>query len=624
MSKRWYWISLLFVLPLFAMTACDSDDGGDDPKEETTFDVVAEATLAYIANSEDAPGVISAEKVFTDGVENFTIIDIRQPQHYAMGHIAGAVNSALKDVVTTVEGLGVAKDAPIVVVCYSGQSAGHAKVALELMGYTETKSLLFGMSSWNSKFAGSWDNKVGDALPTAETTNNELTETHDFPVLTEDKDTALATRVQAMLDDGFQGISYAKMVENGIDEYFIVNYFGEADYLGTGESGVPGHIPGAYQFTPYSSLAVDAMLPYLPTNKPIVVYCWTGQHSSQVVAALNVMGYEALSLTNGSNALFHTDLTAHKWTDNAKHDYAIDEGVAADAVFTALADAGSAYINDSAKCPGVMKAADLNTNGIDNYAIFDMRSAEHYGEGHIEGAINTSLGTILTDVAANVTDKGDAIVVACYTGQTAGHAKIALELMGYTNVKSLLFGMSAWNSTLNKMDANLGDNLATAETDNNNDMLVGHLWPEMTGYDAATVVETRATEVLADGFKAISYADYVANGAENYFVMNYFGEGDYLGTGDSGVPGHIPGAYQFTPYKSLGLDEMLMYLPTDMPIIVYCWTGQHSSQVTFYLNMLGYEAYSLKFGSNGLFHSDLTAHKWSDGATNDFPVVPTN
>ena len=29
---------------------------------------------------------------------------------------------------------------------------------------------------------------------------------------------------------------------------------------------------------------------------------------------------------------------------------------------------------------------------------------------------------------------------------------------------------------------------------------------------------------------------------------------------------------------------------TDMPIVVYCWTGQHSSQVTAYLNMLGYEA----------------------------------
>jgi rhodanese-related sulfurtransferase len=65
-------------------------------------------------------------------------------------------------------------------------------------------------------------------------------------------------------------------------------------------------------------------------------------------------------------------------------------------------------------------------------------------------------------------------------------------------------------------------------------------------------------------------------------------------------------------------------VPTDMPVVVYCWTSQTSSQVAAYLNMLGYDAYSLKFGSNNLFHTDLTAHKWTAGS--DFPleVTPVN
>ena len=148
-----------------------------------------------------------------------------------------------------------------------------------------------------------------------------------------------------------------------------------------------------------------------------------------------------------------------------------------------------------------------------------------------------------------------------------------------------------------------------------------HAYPALDGYDPATVVSERVTAMLAGGFKGISYDQMVTNGLDNYFVVNYFGQADYEGTGGAGVPGHIPGAYQFTPYQSLGMDGLLANLPTDMPIVVYCWTGQHSSQVTAYLNMLGYDAYSLKFGSNGLFHGSLTAHGWSAAQTHEYLLV---
>ena len=92
--------------------------------------------------------------------------------------------------------------------------------------------------------------------------------------------------------------------------------------------------------------------------------------------------------------------------------------------------------------------------------------------------------------------------------------------------------------------------------------------------------------MLTEGFKGISYPDIQGN-LDDYFIINYFGEADYLGMGSSGVPGHIPGAFQFTPYASMGIDQMLNNIPADMPVVVYCWTGQHSSAVVAYLNMLG-------------------------------------
>ncbi len=613
--KRRSWLAVVLVA-MAAMWGCSDDDSPVTPTQ-TAYEMMVEAGAAYINDSIDCPGVISAADLVANGLENYTIFDIRSEQAYLDGHIPGAIHAGLGTILSDVAAKALPMDANIVVACYSGQSAGHAKVALELMGYENVKSLLFGMSSWCTATSGSWNGGIGNALGAgAETTNNNASlTTHTVPTLSDDVATVVADRVAAMLAGGFKGIAYTDMLANGLENYFIVNYFGEADYLGAGTSGVPGHIPGAFQFTPYASMGVDQMLGNLPTDMPIVVYCWTGQHSSQITAYLNMLGYEAYSLKFGSNALFHDNLTAHKWSAAAINEFDMDYGLPANADFAAMATAGAAYVNDSADCPGVISAATLHANGVENYKIFDIRSEQTYINGHIPGAIHSSLGSILVDVAANAS-MSDNIVVACYTGQSAGHAKIALELSGYENVQSLLFGMSSWNSVLRgSWDGGVGNALPLAETMNNNADLGGYVFPELVGS-----VDEQVASMLAGGFKGISYTDMSLNGLENYFIINYFGEADYVGVGTSGVPGHIPGAFQFTPYESMGIEQMLPHVPTDMPVVVYCWTGQHSSQVTAYLNMLGYEAYSLKFGSNALFHTDLTAHKWGDAAVNEFDM----
>ena len=284
--------------------------------------------------------------------------------------------------------------------------------------------------------------------------------------------------------------------------------------------------------------------------------------------------------------------------------------------FEAMAAAGETYVNDT-ECPGVMTAQDLFDNLAD-YTVIDIRGQTDYDAGHISGAYHSSLGTLIADL--QTIPAGKPYVVACYTGQSAGYAKIAMELLGYGDVYSLGFGMSSWNSSIaTSWNNNCADELGNPETTNNNANLTNHAFPVLSG-TPATIVQTRVAAVLQAGFQSKSYTD-IRDNLGDYFVINYFGEADYLGQGTSGVPGHIPGAYQFTPRASLGASEMLKNIPTDQPVVVYCWTGQTSSQITAYLNMLGYEAYSLRFGSNNLFHSSLTAHQWSAASQNDFPLV---
>ncbi|MBE0564761.1 MAG: hypothetical protein IH621_02310 [Krumholzibacteria bacterium] len=632
MQKRWTWL-MLIMIALVAFWGCSDDDDGPVTPAKSSFQVMAEAGTAYINDNTSCPGIIQAATLQAN-LASYTVIDVRAEADYLAGHIPGAYHSTLATLLADVTAKAIPTDKPFVIACYSGQSAGHAKIALELLGY-ESFSLGWGMSSWSAATRGPWDNATINAaqadrnlLTNPETTNNaDDLVVNALPVLVEPSGSVVAARVAAMLAGGFKGITYQTVSANP-DQYFILNYHGLNDYLGTGSAGVPGHIPGSFQFTPYQSLGWGQMLENLPTDMPIVVYCWTGQHSSQIAAYLNMLGYEAYSLSYGANKLYYDSLTANKWTAGAYNDFDLEIGSTPTPVFAAIAEAGAAYINDSQQSPGAISAAALQPM-LDSYTVIDIRAEIDYDAGHIPGAVHSTLATLLTDLTDGTIPTGNPYVLVCYSGQSAGHANIAMELLGYETY-TLKYGMSAWNSatrgpwdnaTINATVA-ARNQLTNPETANNNGDLDVHAFPELTG-SAGTAVATAVADMLAGGFKGISY-ETISASLDDYFVISYKSVADYEGTGTQGAPGHIPGAYQFTPYASLAWDQMLAHVPTDMPVVVYCWTGTGSSPVAAYLNMLGYEAYSLTYGSNKLFYETLVNSKrWTAAEYNDFPLEVT-
>ena len=102
----------------------------------------------------EGPRTIEAVDLFenlNDGdVENDpTIISLQSAEDYAKGHIPGAVNMNVKELFTLDNLATIPLDRDVVVVCYTGQTAGQATAALNMLGY-EAYSLLYGMSSWTS------------------------------------------------------------------------------------------------------------------------------------------------------------------------------------------------------------------------------------------------------------------------------------------------------------------------------------------------------------------------------------------------------------------------------------------------------------------------------------------
>ncbi len=77
------------------------------------------------------------------------VVDIRDPQSYAMGHISGSRhidNYSVADFIREAD-----MDAPLVVVCYHGNSSQSA-AAISPAGFSEVYSLDGGFELWRSVY----------------------------------------------------------------------------------------------------------------------------------------------------------------------------------------------------------------------------------------------------------------------------------------------------------------------------------------------------------------------------------------------------------------------------------------------------------------------------------------
>jgi len=78
-----------------------------------------------------------AQNVTYNGTQPAVIIDVRTPQEFASGHIAGAINIPHERISESVAGLkGITKTSPVLLYCRSGKRSGIAKSALERQGFT--------------------------------------------------------------------------------------------------------------------------------------------------------------------------------------------------------------------------------------------------------------------------------------------------------------------------------------------------------------------------------------------------------------------------------------------------------------------------------------------------------
>lgn len=269
-----------------ASTAPASDASPADPEpEEPTVDVLTEAAMRYFAEFPDDRHMISVADLFAkmDAGEDMLIIDVRQADAYAEGHLKGAVNVPYGPAVA--ENLEkIPDDVMLYVNCYSGQTSSQVVALLAMAGKYAT-NITGGFNGGISKTEG-YENYI-------ETEVNELPD-ETYPV-DETIAAAIADYFQEATTGNFSSFNISvdslfELVDAESEDYTILSIRRADDYE-------QGHIAGAINI-PFGK-GMQEQFSEIPTDKPVIVYCYSGQTASQTMPVLRMLGYEAYNLAGG-------------------------------------------------------------------------------------------------------------------------------------------------------------------------------------------------------------------------------------------------------------------------------------------------------------------------------------
>jgi len=325
-----------------------------------------------------------------------TVVDIRKVEDFEAGHIEGAVSVPFG--ANMQEAFAELPEGKLVVACYSGQTAGQTVGIMRALGY-DAVSLKYGM-------------KLGWA-PYVET-KAANTYFSDYP----------GSRIAPWAD-------VAAMIDAG-EEPFILSIRQQDVYD-------EGHISGAYLASWGADLAEKVAM--LPTDETVYVYCYSGQTAGQAIALMNMLGIDAVSIKSGFNNGIMATEGYEAYVDTEAVELA-DAGAELDAVLLASVKAYFNAIPEGGS--NIMSGDDVFTAVATNsVTVVDIRKADDFAAGHIEGAINVPFGANMQEAFAEL--PSGKLIVACYSGQTAGQTVAVMRQLGYDAV-SLKSGMNAWTA----------------------------------------------------------------------------------------------------------------------------------------------------------------------------------
>ncbi|ETA82143.1 rhodanese-like domain-containing protein [Youngiibacter fragilis] len=214
--------------------------------------------------------------------------------------------------------------------------------------------------------------------------------------------------------------------------------------------------------------------------------------------------------------------------------------------------------------------------------IIDIRRPEDYEKGNIIGAINMPFGPAIAEGLKRIPE-GKPVFVYCYSGQTAGQAVLTMNIAGIY-ARSVNLG---WDLGIGRVEGY--EELVTTEPTCLSESvrtIDPMVQAEVTKYyeGLSEVSDTPFRNYKISEEEVLSIAE---RKDEDFIILSVRRAVDFRSE-------HIEGAVNI-PFGNETADGFGI-LPKDKKIIVYCYTGQTSGQVTAGLRLLGYDAVSMNAG----------------------------
>ncbi len=474
------------------------------------------------------------------------IVDVREPNEWEeMGHIEGAIHVPVRTIAQSLDLLPADLDTPIVVYCKVGARGAIGMTALQMLGYTDVRSLAGGMDAWLAAgqpvVTGAFEPNPGEAPAIDETLVAEM-------------DNYLTN----VLPQGWGLISNSdlslQLLEN---PPFLLDVRENAEREA-------GYIDSSIHVPLRELVANLDQLPDMDTE--FVVYCKGGHRGAMAMVALQALGYNVKNLSGGYDGWVSAGyevVGGMEPVEEAAVDVALPD--AEPMVASAAGEFAVQAVVDVAGMAGFGTIASDDLAGmIDDVFLLDVREVDEYAEGFIGDAINVPV----REVAQNLhllPPMDSPIVVYCSAGHRGALAQMALTTLGYENVMSLRFGLPGWTGELN--------NAVPPVVAGEFPMVDEALWASVDGFLVS----------IPAGFGAVPVGDFntMLLEGEPPFILDVREAGEFEG-------GHIEGSMN-APTRAFG--DFLDVLPEDLatPIVVVGSSGHRSALALVALKMMGYE-----------------------------------
>lgn len=511
-------------------TATDTAGAGVETAASGAVDlkVAVDTFMSAIANDFLATGKLEDVQAAIAG--GAYLIDVREPDEYAAGHLPGAVNIPLRTLAQNLD--QVPSDQPVLVYCASSLRAGQATAVLHLLGYDNVKSFPGGFQAWS---------RAGQEVST------EATAAQTFAAKAVDAGVlAAADAFLSSLPAGFHSVEDGETLRQEIAAgAVLIDVREKAEYA-------DGAIPGALNI-PIRTVAKS--LEQIPQDQPVIVYCASAHRAAMAGAMLHVLGYDNVRVFPGGYGAWET-----AQMEGGDVPTGAAAGFGANIEVLTAVDQFLSNIPDTFYSLGSLEAFKEAVESA-NPLLIDAREAEEYAAGHIAGAINIPLRTLADNLDKIPTDRQ--VIVYCTTGHRCGLAGAALAMLGYDNVRAFPGGWQVWSDA--------GEPIATEAT------AAAPVAPRTV----APAMQAAVSEFLAtlpEGFLSVGDVAKLKAAIDAGVAVIDVREESEL------AEGQIAGAISI-PLRTLA--QNLDQIPTDRPVVVYCASGYRAAMAAAALRVMG-------------------------------------